>query len=45
MKKDSIATQEELLQFMTAVIRGEETEKLVTNVGYCRSSGINERQD
>ncbi len=33
MKKDSIATQEELLQFMTAVTRGEETEKLVTNAG------------
>ena len=33
MKKDSIATQEELLQFMTSVTRGEETEKLVTNAG------------
>lgn len=33
IKKDSIATQEELLQFMTAVTRGEETEKLVTNAG------------
>ena len=29
MKRDSIATQEELLQFMTAVTRGQETEKVV----------------
>lgn len=33
MKQDSIATQEELLQFMTAVTRGQETEKVVANTG------------
>ena len=33
MKRDSIATQEELLQFMTAVTRGQETEKVVANTG------------
>lgn len=33
MEKDSIATQEELLKFMTSVTRGEEKEKLLANTG------------